>query len=281
MHPLGDRRIHLPRVDAPRWLVFADFDETYLAHDGSPERRRDRRALEQFLIEYARTLGIAFGWVADGPIDNIADTYHEHGLRIVPHFIASSWGAELDFFSREEGRRSAAEWDARMGVGGFSLALVSDARDELANLGVKLEDRNDGGPKMDRFIFMPPAKQPVTELVALIYRVAEKHFVDVHVGPCHSALGEPEGAYSVDFVPRGANKRNVAQFVMERLGVPRIRTMAFGDDIGDIDMLCAVEHGYLVDNATDEARRRFSRTAGSSYARGILETMERRITGSG
>jgi len=134
---------------------------------------------------------------------------------------------------------------------------------------------------MDRFIFMPPAKQPVTELVALIYRVAEKHFVDVHVGACHSALGEPEGAYSVDLVPRGANKRNVAQFVMERLGVPRIGTMAFGDDIGDIDMLCAVEHGYLVDNATDEARRRFSRTAGSSYARGILDTMERRITGSG
>lgn len=280
MHPLGDRRTHLPRVDAPRWLVFADFDETYLAHDGSPERRRDRRALEQFLIEYARTLGIAFGWVTDGPVDAIADSFHEHGLRIVPHFIASSWGAELDFFSREEGRRSAAEWDARMGVGGFSLALVSEARDELASLGVKLDDRHDGGPKMDRFIFTPQPKQRVTDLVALIYRVAEKHLVDVHVGPCHSALGEPEGAYSVDFVPRGANKRNVAQFVMERLGVPRIRTMAFGDDIGDIDMLCAVEHGYLVDNATNEARRRFSKTAGSSYARGILDTMERRITGS-
>lgn len=280
MHPLGDRRIHLPRVDTPRWLVFADFDETYLAHDGSPERRRDRRALEQFLIEYARTLGIAFGWVTDGPIDNVADSFHEHGLRIVPHFIASSWGAELDFFSREDGRRSAAEWDARMGVGGFSLALVAEARDELANLGVKLEDRNDGGPRMDRFVFVPSAKQRVTDLVALIYRVAEKHFVDVHVGACHSSLGEPEGAYSVDFVPRGANKRNVAQFVMERFGVPRIRTMAFGDDIGDIDMLCAVEHGYLVDNATSEARRRFSRTAGSSYARGILDTMERRITGA-
>lgn len=280
MHPLGDRRTHLPRVDAPRWLVFADFDETYLAHDGDPDNRRDRRALEQFLIEYARTLRIAFGWVTDGPVDAIADSFHEHGLRVVPHFIASSWGAELDFFSREEGRRSAAEWDARMGVSGFSLALVSEARDELANLGVTLEDRNDGGPKMDRFVFTPQPKQRVTDLVALVYRVAEKHLVDVHVGPCHSALGEPEGAYSVDFVPRGANKRNVAQFVMERLGVPRIRTMAFGDDIGDIDMLCAVEHGYLVDNATNEARRRFAKTTGSSYARGILDTMERRITGS-
>jgi kanosamine-6-phosphate phosphatase len=280
MHPLGDRRMHLPRVDAPRWLVFADFDETYLAHDGSPERRRDRRALEQLLIEYAKPLGIVFGWVTDGPVDTVSEIFHEHGLRIVPHFIASSWGAELDFFSREDGRRSAAEWDARMGVSGFSLALVSEARDELANLGVRLEDRNDGGPKMDRFIFVPPPKQRVSEVIAQVHRIAEKHFVDVHVGLCHPALGYPEGAYFVDFVPRGANKRNVVQFIMERLGVPRIRTMAFGDDIGDIDMLCAVEHGYLVDNATSEARRRFSRTAGSSYARGILDTMQRRITGS-
>lgn len=281
MHPLGDRRIHLPRVDAPRWLVFSDFDETYLAHDGSPERRRDRRALEQFLIEYARPLGIVFGWVTDGPIDSVAATYQAHGLRIVPHFVASSWGAELDFFSREEGRRSAAEWDARMGVSGFSLTLVTEARDELAQHGVRLEDRKDSGPRMDSFVFVPPVKQRANELAALVHRVAERHFVDVHVGPCHPALGEAEGAYSVDFVPRGANKRNVVQFVMERVGAPRIRTMAFGDDVGDIEMLCAVEHGYLVDNATSEARRRFARTAGASYARGILDMMERRITGSG
>jgi kanosamine-6-phosphate phosphatase len=280
MHPLGDRRMHLPRVDAPRWLVFSDFDETYLAHDGSPERRRDRRALEQLLIEYAKPLGIIFGWVTDGPIDSVAATFQAHGLRIVPHFIASSWGAELDFFSREEGRRSAAEWDARMGVSGFSLALVAEARDELANHGVKLEDRKEGGPRMDSFVFVPPAKQRASELAALVRRVAEKHFVDVHVGPCHPAFGEAEGAYGVDFVPRGANKRNVIQFVTERVGVSSVRTMAFGDDVGDIEMLSAVEHGYLVDNATDEARRRFSRTAGSSYARGILDMMERRITGS-
>jgi kanosamine-6-phosphate phosphatase len=279
MHPLGDRRMHLPRVDAPRWLVFSDFDETYLAHDGSPERRRDRRALEQLLIEYGRTLGIVFGWVTDGPVDVVADAFREHGLRIVPHFIASSWGAELDFFSREEGHRAAAEWDARMGVRGFSLALVSEARDELASHGITLADRRHGGPRMDSFIFVPPTKQPAEEIGALVHRIADKHFVDVHFGPCHVALGEPEGAYTVDFVPHGANKRNVVQFVMERLGVPRIRTMAFGDDIGDIDMLSAVEHGYLVDNATTDARRRFSRTAGSSYARGILDTMQRRITG--
>ena len=281
MHPLGDRRMHLPRVDAPRWLVVSDFDETYLAHDGSPERRRDRRALEQFLIEYARTLGIVFGWVTDGPIDTVAATVQAHGLRVVPHFIASSWGAELDFFSRGAGRRSAAEWDARMGVSGFSLSLVNDARNELANRGVRLEDRVGGSPRMDSFVFVPSTKPHAGELAALIHRVAEKHFVDVHVGPCHPALGEAEGAYGVDFVPRGANKRNVVQFVMERLGVPRIRTMAFGDDLGDIDMLCAVEHGHLVDNATNEARRRFSRTAGASYARGILDMMERRITGTG
>ena len=66
MPPLGDRRTYLPRIVAPRWVVFADFDETYLAHDGSPERRRDRRSLEQLLLEEAASLGLVFGWVFAG-----------------------------------------------------------------------------------------------------------------------------------------------------------------------------------------------------------------------
>lgn len=277
MHPLGDRRMYLPRIATPRWIVFADFDETYLAHDGSPERRRDRRALEQFIIEEARPLNLAFGWVADGPIDLVAHAVSSHGLRFVPHFVASSWGAELDFFTREEGRRPVAEWDARVASSGFSRTRVANAIEDLARRGVSLVKREQAGRRIDSYLFEPSSKTRSLEVVTMIHKAAERHNVGAHVYPCHPALGEPEGAYDVDFVPRGVGKKQVVDFVLERLGIPKSRALAFGDDVGDVEMLSTVEHGYLVDNATDEARRRFSRTAGASYARGILDVLLRRI----
>jgi kanosamine-6-phosphate phosphatase len=277
VHPLGDRRMYLPRVASPRWIVFSDFDETYVAHDGSPERRRDRRALEQMLIEEAGPLGIVFGWVADGPIDVVAATVSAHGLRFVPHFVASSWGAELDFFTREEGRRPVAEWDARVASSGFSRARVATSMDDLARRGVTLTRREQAGRRLDSYLFEPSGKGRNIEIASIIHKITERNGIGAHVYPCHPALGEPEGAYDVDFVPRGVGKRQVVEFVLERLGIPRVRAFGFGDDVGDIDMLYAVEHGYLVDNATDDARRRFTRTAGASYARGILDVLERRI----
>jgi kanosamine-6-phosphate phosphatase len=269
--------MYLPRVEAPRWVIFSDFDETYLAHDGSPERRRDRRALEQMLLEEARPLGILFGWVADGPIDIVAATVAAHGLRLVPHFVASSWGAELDFFTREEGRRRVAEWDARVASSGFSRARVASAIDDLARRGVVLDRREQAGKHIDSYLFQPSGKARNIEIVSAIHKITERHGVGAHVYPCHPALGEPEGAYDVDFVPRGVGKRQVVEFVLEHLGFPRGRAFGFGDDVGDVEMLHAVGHGYLVDNATDDARRRFTRTAGASYARGILDVLERRL----
>ncbi len=277
MQPLGDRRMYLPRIAAPRWVVFADFDETYLAHDGSPERRRDRRALEQLLLEEAHAMGLVFGWVADGPIDVVSATVGTHGLRVIPHFIASSWGAELDFFSREEGRRPVAEWDARVAQSGFSRTRVAAAIDEAARRGIPLVRREQAGRCIDSYLFHPSGRGKSPEIAGTLHKVAERHGIGVHVYPCHPALGEPDGTFDVDFVPRGVGKRQVVDFILDRVGLPRGRALGFGDDVGDVDMLTAVDHGYLVDNATDDARRRFSRTAGASYARGILDVMERRI----
>jgi len=277
MNPLGDKRMYLPRIAAPRYIVFSDFDETYLAHDGSPERRRDRRALEQMLLEEARSLGILFGWVADGPIDMVAASVAAHGLRFIPHFVASSWGAELDFFTREEGRRPVAEWDARVASTGFTRARVAAAIEDLARRGISLTHRDQAGRRIDSYLFEPAPSGKWFDVAAVIQKVSERNGIGAHVYPCHPALGEREGAFDVDFVPRGASKRTVTEFVLSRLGMPRGAAFAFGDDVGDIEMLFSVDHGYLVDNATDEARRRFTRTAGASYARGILDVIERRL----
>jgi kanosamine-6-phosphate phosphatase len=163
-----------------------------------------------------------------------------------------------------------------MAGAGFSRARVLAAVSDLERRGLKLA-RHDYARRFERYRFEPTRASRVGEAIAQIHKAAERHGIAVHATPCHPALGDPEGAYDVDFVPRGAGKRQVVEFVLERLGLTRGRAVGFGDDVGDLDMLNAVEHGYLVDNATDEARRRFSRTAGSSYARGILDVIERRI----
>jgi kanosamine-6-phosphate phosphatase len=277
MKPLGDRAMYLPRVEAPRWVVFADFDETYLAHDGAPERRRDRRALEQLLIEEARARGIVFGWVADGPIEDVAEAVGAHGLRVVPHFLASSRGAEMELFSREGGRRQVPEWDARFAMTTFSRARASAAAFDLERRGLRLEKRARSGRRIERYRMEPTRVARMGEIFAWVRQAAERHGIAAYAGPCHPAIEGQDGGYEIDFIPRGAGKRHVVEFVLERLGLPRGRALAFGDDVADLEMLHAVEHGYLVDNATDEVRRRFSRTAGSSYARGILDVIERRI----
>jgi kanosamine-6-phosphate phosphatase len=272
--------MYLPQVDSPRWVVFADFDETYLAHDGAPEQRRDRRALEQVLMEEARPRGILFGWVADGPIDTVAATVAAHGLRVVPHFIASARGAELELFSREGGRRPWPEWEARIAASGFSRARVSAALDDLSRQGIALVRREQAGRRIDCHRWVPPRGARPADFAETIRRAAELHGVHAHVLPANELDGGPADGWDVDFVPRGAGKRQVVEFVLERTRVPRSRALGFGDDVGDLEMLLAVEHGYLVDNATDEARRRFSRTAGASHARGILEVIEHRILGA-
>lgn len=106
-------------------------------------------------------------------------------------------------------------------------------------------------------------------VVERIRAEAEAFGLGVNVSLCNPRVGDPEGAYDVDFFPRVCGKANTVQFLQAHFHLPRDRTLAFGDSMGDLGMLEAVGHGYLVQNATPSARAAFHRVARGRYARGI------------
>lgn len=57
--------------------------------------------------------------------------------------------------------------------------------------------------------------------------------------------------------------------------VPLTNTIAFGDSGNDVEMLKTVQHGYLLANATAEARSLHNKVTQSVYSKGILEVLKK------
>ncbi|UQZ75747.1 hypothetical protein C2I17_14980 [Niallia circulans] len=70
-------------------------------------------------------------------------------------------------------------------------------------------------------------------------------------------------------MPLNTGKRAVADFVMKQFKISVANTFAFGDSGNDIEMLKAVEHGYLLNNATGEAKQLHNRITPEPYVKGI------------
>lgn len=75
-----------------------------------------------------------------------------------------------------------------------------------------------------------------------------------------------------------ANLTYLPHFMKAYYDVAHHRTLAFGDSGNDIDMLKAVEHGYLLFNATDEAKGLHDQHASSAYGEGIMEMCQQVFT---
>ena len=57
--------------------------------------------------------------------------------------------------------------------------------------------------------------------------------------------------------------------------VPLANTIAFGDSGNDVEMLKTVKHGYLLGNATEEAKGLHDKVTVSHYSSGILEVLKK------
>jgi kanosamine-6-phosphate phosphatase len=198
-----------------------------------------------------------------------------HKLRFVPHILASSVGAELCLASRELGFRELPAWEQAIADSGFSVARVDEARAALEARGVTLRRQKQRGARIESYYHDARGDERDERAVAAIRELAEAHGLGVNVSPCNPGAGDPEGAYDVDFFPAPCGKANTVRFLLRHYGIARENALAFGDSGGDLGMLEAVGHGYLVANATPTARARFQRVAAGEYAEGILVELRR------
>lgn len=107
-----------------------------------------------------------------------------------------------------------------------------------------------------------------------IKEIAEQYQVGVNINRCNPLAGDPEDCYDVDFIPIGTGKDEFVKFILGKYDLRRENAIAFGDSGNDLKMLKAVQHGYLIQNATEEAKKAHSMLVQGEYSIGILNTLK-------
>lgn len=266
---LPEEMARLSFIEKPRYALFVDFDETYLAHHPTPEDIRAREALEDQLMRDTEPDRMLFIWLTGSTLASVVHKCRAHKLRMLPHIVASSVGAEIDLISRMRGFEKLAAWETAIAESGFDSAKVDEVIRKLQANGISLRRQKQRGSRIESYYYMGASREDETAAVSRIRAEAEALGLGVNVSVCNPRVGDPEGAYDVDFFPRVCGKANTVRFLQTHFGISRDRTLAFGDSMGDLGMLEAVGHGFLVQNATPSARDRFHRVARGRYAHGI------------
>ena len=91
----------LPPVTKPKYIIFTDFDETYLAYENKECHKNAQKQLEEYLLNNSQEKQIVFGWVTSSSITSVFSKMRRYELRLLPHFIASRLGTELMYFDEK------------------------------------------------------------------------------------------------------------------------------------------------------------------------------------
>jgi kanosamine-6-phosphate phosphatase len=268
----------LPRPRIVRNVAFSDFDETYLAHNPTPERISARETLEDYLTEASERHGLLFGWVTGSSLASVMSKVRTHNLRALPHFLACSLGTELLFFDHGPARPDVG-WRQRMPELEHLTALVDAAVRDLARQGIPLapQERRDGESLVKSYYYR--MRDPVSDAgnLAAVAETAARLSLGVNLSRCNPLSGDPEDCYDVDFLPEHCGKKAVAEYVCGAHGVSLSDAFAFGDSGNDLELLAVVGRGVLVGNCTPEARAGHPHQSERTYADAILLALKERL----
>ena len=85
------------------------------------------------------------------------------------------------------------------------------------------------------------------------------------------------GYNSLDFLKLDVNKGVALKHIMERFGIGREETAAFGDNFNDIEMFEQVEYSFAMSNADEQVRNRAKYVIGSNDENSVVNTLKRII----
>lgn len=256
-----------------RYLIFFDFDETYYPHEGLPEQLSMVYELERYLQQLARKHQVKIAWVTGSSVQQIQVKMKTAGMTLLPHFIASNLGTEMWKVVPDGQLAPIPAWAKIIRASGFSRRNVDDIISELkSTFNIVLHEQTQLGQavyKMNYYYYPVSAARTRYDL-NIIRHLAATNGIGININACNPKAGDPEHAYDVDFIPVGTGKKAAVQFLMDYSQVHLSKTLAFGDSGNDIEMLQIVAHGYLLQNATGEAKSCCNNIAPYPYAEGIL-----------
>lgn len=270
----------LPNVEDPKYIVFCDFDETYYPHSMSHEKQKDLYELENYLEAKSNNEELVFGWVTGSSIESILHKMEQGRFRFFPHFIASDLGTEITYFSENNFLENDPDWHSQIIIEEFNKRKVDEIYNVLHNGNIPLIPQTQmGSSRYKRNYYYQIQHESVDKKnLATIQRVAKEYGIGVNINRCNPLAGDPEDSYDIDFIPLGTGKNEIVRFMLDKFGLSREHAFAFGDSGNDLLMLKSVKHGYLIGNATQEAKEAHTKIATGTYSKGILRTLQSIIT---
>ncbi|MBG0918221.1 HAD-IIB family hydrolase [Exiguobacterium sp. PBE] len=255
-------------TDEGRTLVCFDFDETYFPHACSADQLASVRRLEDFLERHSSSVSTM--WVTGSSLASIHEKAKRANLRFWPHRIASSLGTEL---YRIETDGTFVEDKAYQEP--FPSDFVSRVERIVSQTGqmhIELDEQPGNG--MSPWIRSYYVRDQVGSWRETLRMLTDSAGIAVNMSRCNPKAGDPADAFDVDFYPKHAGKVSSLEYVYATASFSREDTYAFGDSGNDISMLAYVGNGYLVNNATEQAKQMYPEMTTKPYAEGILEVLE-------
>ncbi|KGP91236.1 HAD family hydrolase [Pontibacillus chungwhensis BH030062] len=263
-------------VRNPSTIVFFDFDETYYPHELNPHRYDKLRELENYLLNQSEEGKLVFGWVTGSSVESAMDKMETGGLSLLPHFIASSLGTEITYFHENSFNKKDREWKGFLDQTIFSPALVDrivKSLEEEHSIFLKAQTNLGDAPYKKNFYYQEESSSVDEINLDTIRKNAYHNGIAVNINKCNPLAGDPEDSYDIDFIPLGTGKEEIVAFMLRKYQVNKANAFAFGDSGNDLRMLHAVGNGFLVANATEEAKSKYSKQSLGSYSEGILHTL--------
>ncbi|MEX0134905.1 HAD-IIB family hydrolase [Bacillus nitratireducens] len=267
----------LPEVENPKFVVFCDFDETYYPHDMDESKSNNMKLLEEYLYEQGSNGHLVIGWVTGSSLESIIEKMKKGSIQYYPHFIASGLGTEIAYFNSDGITLTDQRWEEKLDNSGFAPGKIDEIVDLLERkYCIFLQPQTQLGTSKYKFNFYYEEQNEIIDTKNLknIKEIAEKYQVGVNINRCNPLAGDPENCYDVDFIPIGTGKDEIVKFILGKYDLKRENAIAFGDSGNDLKMLKAVQHGYLIQNATEEAKKAHSMLAQGEYSIGILNTLK-------
>lgn len=265
----------LPSVPTPAYAVFCDFDETFFNHQPGQHGDADFDALATLLRDVALNHQVIFGWVTGSSLETVLRRLEDHSQDFRPHFAATDLGTRIVTFDSES--HEAVElpaWSQKLAETTYSHTVVEQLVHDLDSahrISLRPQETDHHRRYLRNFYLQAQSQEDDQKTTDLIKDACAEAGIAVNINRCNPAAGDPEDTYDVDFIPEGTGKKAVVDFIRDHHQLSTKRTAAFGDSGNDLPMLSAVGHGWLVSNATEEAKAQHRHVTENPHAAGVHE----------
>ncbi|HFI0465921.1 TPA: Cof-type HAD-IIB family hydrolase [Streptococcus suis] len=270
-------------------LIATDMDGTFLDGQGSFDRERFSRVLDQldqkripFVIASGNGIGRllqlcqGFEQRLIFVADNGAHIYHQGKTLIRRTIQQEETTAIVDFFrgrwadiclmlSNEENIYMQA--GAGMPFAGTDLPIEPAQMVAFQNRVTYLDD-----------LSAYPISEPIYKVGLWVPEARVESITEEFNQAFKGQLVAVTSGYgSIDILPAGIHKAWGLEQVLQDLGIQAEQVMAFGDSDNDLELLAYAGHSYAMENATDKVKAVAKYMAPSHLEAGVLQVIEEYI----